>query len=435
MNKIRWLQRLRTEPARLIRHLPAVVEVTGGQLAAQVLMAASGFILVRHLSKAEYAWFTLFSTINAMMALVADAGLAAGLNAHGGSRVADGPALARLVQAARSYRLRLSLFSGALVGALGLYLLQRNQCPPLLMAGILAMTLVSMYLTTAVQLNTVVHNLLGHRRLVQASTVGSQAVRLLLILGCQAARQLSVAWACLSAFISLGLSCLWTRRRLPECEPGQRADPEDVRLLARYVRETMPNALFACVQAQIGTVLLGMFGHTSTVADLGALSRIAVLFSVIGAPIFFLASPAFARAQDRRHLMRLAVLVLFTYSGLGALLLGAVAMAPEPFLWLLGPQYKGLERELLWVVLGQTLATMDTILWTLALARGWIRRAWLSIPLTLLAQAASLLVVQTETIAGVTGLVIAQTLARSSVACLLVGLGLRKWRDSEEQQR
>lgn len=425
MSASRWRQGLRAEAARLVRHLPAVTEVMGGQLAAQVLMAASGFLLVRHLPKHEYAWFTLFSMINAMMALVADSGLAAGLNAHGGSRVADGPALVRLVQAARSYRVRLSLFSGVLVGGLGVYLLHRNQCPPLLMAGILAMTLVSMFWTTTVQMNTVLHNLLGHRRLVQASTVGSQAARLLLILSGQAAGLLSAAWACVSAFLSLGLSCLWTGRRLPGGAPGERADPDDVRKLAGYVRETMPNALFACVQAQIGTVLLSAFGHTGAVADLGALSRIAVLFSVVGAPIFFLASPAFARAQGRSQLRRVAGLVVLGYGVLGALLLGAVAMAPEPFLWLLGPQYKGLERELLWVVLGQTLATMDSILWTLALARGWIRRAWLSIPLTLLVQALALMLMDPRTIVGVSALGVARILASSSVAIILISFGLR----------
>ena len=399
----------------------------GGQIIGQVFMALTGILIVRHLPKDQYAWFTLYSSLGAMMALVADSGLAAGLNAHGGQLLPDQNALVRFHAAAKAFRFRLSLLSGAAVGALGAYLLWKNHCPPGLIVSILAMTWVGMFLATTGQMNVVLHNLLGHRRLVQAGSILTHAVRLGLVALCHLAGLLTGATACLTAFVSQGFGTWFTARQLPLVCPPPMPLEKDRKDLSHYVRQTMPNALFACVQAQIGALLLGAFGHTGDVANFGALSRIAVLFSVFSAPIFFLASPAFAKAPTRDHLMRIASLVLAGYAALSGLALGAVYLWPQPFFWLIGSKYIGLERELLWIVGAQALGSMDSILWTLALARGWIRRAWLTIPLTLAAQAMTLAVIDPHTIVGVAGLSISQTFVRALVACVQIYLGLRAW--------
>jgi O-antigen/teichoic acid export membrane protein len=425
-----WLLRLRavaqTEAARTRRHLPAVAEVMGGQIIGQVFMALTGILIVRHLPKEQYAWFTLYSSLGAMMALVADSGLAAGLNAHGGQLLPDQTALARFHTAAKAFRFRLSLLSGAAVGALGVYLLWKNHCPPGLMVGILAMTWVGMFLATTGQMNVVLHNLLGHRRLVQAGSILTHAVRLGLVALCHLAGLLTGTTACLTAFFSQLVGTWFTSRQLPIVYPPAEPLEKDREDLTHYVRQTMPNALFACVQAQIGALLLGAFGHTGDVANFGALSRVAVLFSVFSAPIFFLASPAFAKAPTRGHLIRIASLVLAGYTALSGLALVAVNVFPQVFFWLIGSQYAGLERELVWVVGAQALCSMDSILWTLALARGWLFRAWVTIPLTLAFQAAVLVVVNPQTIEGVASLSIAQTMARAFVACCLIFRGIRK---------
>lgn len=431
-----WLSRLRalaySEASRTKRHLPAVAEVMGSQIIGQVFMALTGILIVRHLPKDQYAWFTLYSSLGAMMTLVADSGLAAGLNANGGRLLPDLSALARLHVAAKAFRLRLSILSGLAVGALGVYLLVKNHCPPVLTASILAMTMVGMFLSTTSQMNIVLHNLLGHRRLAQASSIITHAVRLLLVMVCYMAGFLTSATACFTALMAQWMGTSFTSRRLPVVLPQPQPEESDRRNLSHYVRVTMPSALFACVQAQIGALLLGAFGHTGEVANFGALSRIAVLFSVFGAPIFFLASPAFAKAPTRGHLVRIGSLVLLGYSVLSALTLIAVYFFPQPFFWLIGSKYVGLERELLWIVGAQSLASVDSILWTLALARGWIKIAWVTIPLTLAAQALALMAIDPKTIIGVAGLSISQTFARLPVAVVLISLGMRNWHRSRE---
>jgi O-antigen/teichoic acid export membrane protein len=407
-----------TEVARTKRHLPAVVEVMGGQVIGQVFMALTGILIVRHLPKDQYAWFTLYSSLGAMMALVADSGLAAGLNAHGGQLLPDQTAVVRFHTAAKAFRFRLSLVSGAAVGALGVYLLWKNHCPPGLIVGILAMTWVGMFLATTGQMNVVLHNLLGHRRLVQAGSILTHAARLCLVTMCHLAGLLTGGTACLTAFIAQWVGTWFTSRQLPSVYPTPQPVEKDRQDLSHYVRQTMPNALFACVQAQIGALLLGAFGHTGDVANFGALSRVAVLFSVFSAPIFFLASPAFAKAPTRGHLMRIASLVLVGYAALSGLALVAVYVFPQPFFWLIGSQYAGLERELVWVVGAQALGSMDSILWTLALARGWIKYSWLVIPMTLVAQGVMLYNLDPRSITGVAFL----SMGRSFVSVVLVAL-------------
>lgn len=55
----------------------------------------------------------------------------------------------------------------------------------------------------------------------------------------------------------------------------------------------MPNCIFLCVQGQLSTWLISLFATSSEVADLGALSRIAILFAVIGGPVTQFVAPAF----------------------------------------------------------------------------------------------------------------------------------------------
>ena len=390
-------------------------------------MAATGIAVVQTLQKEDYAWFTLYSSLSAMMALVADSGLAAGLNSLGGRVLPDINGLLRVFAAAKAFRMRLSLVASIFVGAIGTYLLIINNCPVPLTILILALTTAGMFLTTTYQMNIVVHNLLGHRRMVQASSILSHTFRLALICVCYYSSTLNAISACVTAFLSQWFGTRLTSRQIPNVVNPSPPDESDLRALAQYVRVTMPSAFFACFQSQIGALLLSAFGHTSEVADYGALSRIAVLFSVFGAPLFFIASPAFAKAPTRSHLVRIASLVFIGYLAFCGIALSIVHWFPEPFFWLLGNKYTGLEKELFWVVVGQSAASVDSIFWTLALARGWIRHGWITIPLTLIFQAAALSFIDPRTIVGVVNLSLSQTVARLPVVITLIVVGLRSW--------
>jgi len=66
------------------------------------------------------------------------------------------------------------------------------------------------------------------------------------------------------------------------------------------VRKQAPHSIYYCLQGQITVWLISIFGNADSVADVGALSRLAVVFSVLGALSSEIVFPAFARIQDAR---------------------------------------------------------------------------------------------------------------------------------------
>ena len=65
------------------------------------------------------------------------------------------------------------------------------------------------------------------------------------------------------------------------------------------------------------------------------------------------------------------------------MIIGAAALFPRQFLFVLGNKYTHLERELLLMVGGAVMSAIASTLWSLNSARAWIAGSWLYIPLTL----------------------------------------------------
>ena len=76
------------------------------------------------------------------------------------------------------------------------------------------------------------------------------------------------------------------------------------------------------------------------------------------------------------------------------------------FLWLLGAKYAKLRYELLLVLGGTAISSLSASVWGLNIARGWLKMAWLNIPLTLVAQTAAACLISLDSVQGVAWFVI-----------------------------
>ncbi len=74
---------------------------------------------------------------------------------------------------------------------------------------------------------------------------------------------------------------------------------------------------------------------------------------------------------------------------------------PREFLFVLGPKYSHLDRELLLIIGAGTLNMVAATLWTLNAARGWVSGSWIYIPLTLGTQIALIPLINFSTVNGV----------------------------------
>jgi O-antigen/teichoic acid export membrane protein len=214
--------------------------------------------------------------------------------------------------------------------------------------------------------------------------------------------------------------------RLLESVPTQEGIQAFTRKLSPLVRKFYPNALFTSVQGQLSIWLISFFASTSEVADFGALTRFAILFAMVGAPISQWLVPAFARAETPRRMALLLTGSAALVSTMTVGLLVAAWLAPDWLLWLLGPAYAQLQQELLWVLGVLGINSLMQTLWGFNMSRGWINTISLNIPLVLATQLITLCFVPVNTLSGVALLGIIVALVQCVHATWIAVSQLRK---------
>ena len=370
------------------------------QLVMQVLNALTGFLLVRHLTKADYALYTIANTMQGTMGVLADSGISVALSAIGGKIWQDRQRMGALVNTALRARMRLASVVGVAVAPLLAWMLAHNGASLAYNAGLIAVVLVSLYFQLSLDVFIIVPRLHSQAERVQRNSLFVTVVRLVLT-----AAFLSLF---LNALVAVAVSMVcgalqswqigrWARENAAAEAP---VNPTDQREISRKIRHLLPNAIFYCLQGQLLILLVSFTGRNDHVADVGALGRLAVLFDVFGSVLVGVVLPAFTRCHDPAMLKRRYLQISGGYVILGIAMTGLAALAPGPLLWILGKQYGGLRYELVLVVANMSLATLSATMWSMNAARGWVNYQWIEIPIRLALQAALLLLIDTSTVPG-----------------------------------
>ena len=166
-----------------------------------------------------------------------------------------------------------------------------------------------------------------------------------------------------------------------------RENPDDRRAIHGFIRNQAANTIFFCFQGQITVFLISLFARqASSVAEVGALGRLAMIFVVINNLLTNVFVPAFARCQDKRKLRWQYAAILGAVGGFSVLVVVARRFSLNEFLFVLGNKYAHLQRELLFMVGGSVLSALTGTIWALNSSKAWITGSWLYIPLTLATQ-------------------------------------------------
>jgi O-antigen/teichoic acid export membrane protein len=389
------------------------------QLVIQGVIAATGLLLVRLLSKQEYALFTIAASAQAMLNLLTDSGINSGLMSIGGQVWQDSARLSAVTRTALRLRARLTIIGTLAVGPIAIWLLLTNGASLL---NALAITAIVVAGTSYLVANAIYAGVLKlHSRywtLQSADLAGALSRLGFCLLAVLVFLNATVAASCTA--LSQAVQYVWVRRKASEIvTTTQEEVPEDRQQLARMIKRQAPYFVFYSLQGQLSIFLISTFGTTSKVADIGALSRLGILAAVYNSVINYIVCPAFARARERGKLLR----SFFEVLGV-ALLFGTVAiwlawLFADQILWLFGPNYLHLRTEVVWMVVSLALGLLLGVIWGINTARSWINSSWLIIPLTLLVQIALVRWLQLSTVQGIIVFAIVSQLPN-----LLVSIGM-----------
>jgi len=213
---------------------------------------------------------------------------------------------------------------------------------------------------------------------------------------------LNAVTAVLVTAITTTLQGLLLRRSTEQTLAGEpREEESDRKSLVGLMKKQAVATLFFAYQGQITIWIISIFGSTDKVADVGALTRLAVLFAIVGSIVTGLAAPTLARCTSLRQLVQLFVIEVGVYTVFAGALFVISLLFPETLLWILGGRYSSLTHEVPLLVGAAVIGGMVTVVSTLALSRGWIWQNWIIPVATVLVQLTSAPFIKLDTVAGV----------------------------------
>ena len=415
--------------ARWLRRAGLFSSYTLVQFVVHAMNAAAGFLVIRSLGKMEYAWFTVACGISAMLSGLMDAGIGSTVTSVGGTVWRDRRAHSALIAVALRFRLRLLVLAVLITTPVSLWLLFKNGATTNVALLFTLLVLIPVVPASTAAILNDVNRLHSRNRQLQTNDLAFAGCRLgviilLMLTGC-----LTVATALTAALAAQFLQYVLVRRQvLPlfEAGPDVTREAEFTQVLSRRVRHMYPNCLFIVMQGQISWGLISIFASSSEVADLGALTRLAILFTVFTAPVAHWLTPAFARATSHSQQVAIFSGTCALFGGLMALILGFSMIWPHALLSVLGTQYLHLHKELPLVLFSMGLNTVVMVLWGLNLARGWSSSTWVNIPVTLGVQILALCWLPVNSVAGVSLLAASVAGAQVLHAVLVAVINLRK---------
>jgi O-antigen/teichoic acid export membrane protein len=359
------------------------------QAIVQVVGFLSGILLIRHLDQREYAYFTIANTMQGTLNTLADIGISVGLVSIGGRIWHDPNRFSQLIRTASNLRRKLGGIAALVITPILFLMLVKNGAPIPYTFVLIALVLAGLAVQLALGVLGVVPRLLSDIRCIQTIDLVGAAVRLLVLVTLMFLflnSALAVAVGSATLFLQYWMLRRYAGRVIDFHAPE---NEEDRTAMQRFIRKLAANAVFFCFQGQITIFLIGFFGRDiNSVAEVGALGRLAMVFTVLTNLLTNVFGPAFARCHDPKRLRWQYGAIVGGVTAFSVVLIAAAVLFPGAFLFVLGGKYAHLEHELVLMVSGAVVGALTGTFWTLNASKAWIAGSWLYIPLTLAAQIA-----------------------------------------------
>lgn len=396
LNNPRWLGRW----ARLFS------EYTAAQGAVQLLGVVSGLLIVNLLPVREYALYTFALSVFTFLAVFSDLGVNSALIYFRRETRIAGTAFAPYVAAA--FRLRYVLLAlGACAALVFMVLVGRERdFTTLELSAVGAVLVAAVWVQVGASIALLQLRLEGSYRESYWAEILGNGARLLAV---------AMMWASMAALASVAMiagafgslvTSLFARRAVRRTEAtatdGEAAYPgEPMKGIARYLVPMSVSAVYYSIQSPLIVWLSVLFAGTRSIAEVGALGRLGIIFGLVSGFMGVVLLPRLSAVSDeaiylRRYFQCWLVLILF-----GVAVIALAYCAPGWFLLLLGDAYRDLERGVLLIAIGSVLSTLGGFAVGINNARGWVRHLPLAVAVFALAQASLILVLDLSTTTGV----------------------------------
>lgn len=370
------------------------------QLVVQGLSFVTGIMIVRRLPVAEYAYYTIGTSMLSMMQILSEAGIVPGVIAQGGRVWQDKVELGKVVATGAALRRWFALLSLLVVPVMLRLLLNHGASwtTALLILACMIPTYISSLTDSLLEVAPKLHQAIAPLQRNQIETAASRAVFTVISL---------FTWpTCALSLLATGLARGWANIRLRKivvqyADRTQKPDKQYQRNILKVVWRILPESVYYCFSSQITVWAISIFGSTASVGKLGGLTGLTQATALLTALITTLMVPRYARLPDKkplliqRFLMSQAALLV-----LGLLVTGAAALFHTQILWVLGHQFDGLKEELTLAFASASMTLMNVTTNQLLSSRGLVVPPAILIGFAIITQVGLAFVMPLQTVSG-----------------------------------
>ncbi len=331
-----------------------------------------GLLCVRWLPTADYAMFVVLFGIQGSLAVLMDIGASGSIVPLIGERIHDRQLIADYIASLRQLAHRLYFIMGAgLMIAFPLLVRNRNWSIRTVVAMIAILLVSTWFVRMSAAYSAVLIILRDRPKWYMGQMIASLGT-LAVLLVFAALHRLNGFAAILinvSGIVFMGVFYYYRSRHLLGTPGNPSADKRNA--IFRLTMPNVPSVIFYALQGQISLMLITYFGRTAGVASIGALGRLGQIFVLFAQMNPLLVEPYFARLRpDKFKSSYFSALSIVGFLCLG--MTGFSAVFPQLFLWILGPQYKDLHREVVYVIAASSLGYFGGVLWVIHSSRRFI---------------------------------------------------------------
>jgi hypothetical protein len=372
----------------LLHHVRQLVGTATLQVTAQVLAFAAGLLVVHYFSLEQYAYYTLATAMLGVATTLSDSGMRDAVMAQGGAVWQQPDRLGAVLTAGLKIRRKIALGCAVLVCPVLIFLTLR-QGATYLQAFLLCAALVPLFLATTVtpllEIPLRIHQRLTDLQLLQLMAGVARIAGVLLVL-----LVFPVAWLVVLGGLLPQLLLNARLRRGTRTLAHADGEPDQVAQdkIARQLGRSMPGTVYYVLISQLGVLLISLFGSTESVAQFGALGRLALIAAFMLGIFQLIALPRYARipAEDSGKLRRTYLILLGGVIAASALAVLFAWITPGAVLYILGPKYASLTDEAVLAIGAGVGTVISTAAGALAAVRGVVPSPLVMIPTSLIVQ-------------------------------------------------
>jgi len=342
-----------------------------GQILSQLLQISIGFLVIRLMSKNEFAEFAVTFGVQTLFGTIIQMGLGSAILALVGNKHSENSIISKYFNAAWYWRLRLFYLLIPIASCTIIYYSFIHEWLILNTIAMILGMIVGIYFSGLLSFYTVILRIKKKLRLFYRALILTLLVKFFIVVLLYLSNAL-YGWSYIILnSLTILLNYLIIRSKLVGVLQNGVIDDNSVYETKKYVKPLLIGVTFAAFQSQISILLVGQFGRAETISDIGALNRLGSLFSFFGGFNTMLIQPWFARMR-RNVFLKSFSLTSILILGILFLIACFAFYSPSSFQLILGSRYSNLNNEIGFLIVNSSLGFFCVFVNSINGARKWV---------------------------------------------------------------